>query len=251
MKARLPDPGGCPRVHPRTCVLDKTVSDLGSRSQTDTTWISRVAGCTAGQAKRVTVGMGRSRGDCSGPRRQHHADRAGMLRPVPRSCRPPRSGQAARTNSLVESGAASGVSSAFMLLACEQTRKEPRTPSISPYRGPNVEGRSPGQSGAGMTSGWAVPASLKRGWDLRQGRSEVLLKPLLKEIRTLDFYCHESPVDHARFEFEMRTIGEHLGPGSLVVVDNTDRSAFDRAANRSGASPEPVPRRVHGDHPYP
>ena len=57
MKARLPDPRGCPRVHPRTCVPDKIVSDLGSRSQPDTTWISKVAGCTADQAKRVTVGM--------------------------------------------------------------------------------------------------------------------------------------------------------------------------------------------------
>ena len=56
MKPRLPGPRGCPGFHPRTCDLDEIVSGLGSRSQPDTTWISEVAGCTADQAKRVTVG---------------------------------------------------------------------------------------------------------------------------------------------------------------------------------------------------
>ena len=76
---------------------------------------------------------------------------------------------------------------------------------------------------------------LRKGWDLREGRSEELLEPLLDEIATLDFYCHDSPVDVAHFAFEMKTIRNHLKPGSVVVADNTDRDTFDRTARLAGA----------------
>ena len=86
-----------------------------------------------------------------------------------------------------------------------------------------------------MSSGWAVPTKLRNRWDLRQGRSEDLLRPLLEEIGTLNLYCHDSPVDVRHFEFEMRSISKYLKPGSLVVADNTDKRTFDETASSVGA----------------
>lgn len=87
----------------------------------------------------------------------------------------------------------------------------------------------------GMSSGWGVPEEIRGRWDLRLGKSETLLEPLLEEIGALDFYCHDSPVDVRHFEFEMKAIRRHLKPGSLVVSDNTYRKVFDETAASVGA----------------
>ncbi len=53
----------------------------------------------------------------------------------------------------------------------------------------------------------------------------------------MGFYCHDSPVDEAHFEFEMTTILPYLAPGAIVVSDNVDRGLFEAAAQRAGAAP--------------
>jgi hypothetical protein len=140
-----------------------------------------------------------------------------------------------KPKTLVESGVASGVSSTFMLLGTEANAEGTLHSIDFPVAREGVRGNEAWAIPTGLASGWAIPPSLKSHWDLRQGRSEDLLGPLLREVESVDFYCHDSPVDLKHFQFEMDAIAKHLKPGSLVVSDNTDREAFDQAANAAGA----------------
>lgn len=140
-----------------------------------------------------------------------------------------------RPRTLVESGVASGVSSTFMLLGATANSRGTLHSIDYPVSREGPRGNESWAIPAGMSSGWAIPAGTRRGWDLRLGKSEVLLKPLLNELGTLDFYCHDSPVDVSHFEFEMKAIRKHLRPHSIVVSDNTDRRVFDQTARAVGA----------------
>ncbi|MDG6968621.1 MAG: class I SAM-dependent methyltransferase, partial [Nitrososphaerota archaeon] len=140
-----------------------------------------------------------------------------------------------RPRTIVESGVASGVSSAFMLMGAKTNSRGTLHSIDLPVLRTGRPGDESWAVPAGMSSGWATPSSLRVGWDLREGRSEELLVPLLEELGTVDFFCHDSPVDREHFEFEMQAVEPHLGPGSLVVADNTYRRAFGEAARRVGA----------------
>ena len=140
----------------------------------------------------------------------------------------------ATPDSVVESGVASGVSSAFMLMALKDNGRGTLHSIDFPVPRSSARGCESWAIPQGLSSGWAVPQTLKRGWDLRTGRSEALLKPLLDEVGRLGFYCHDSPVDVRHFAFEMRAITPHLGPGSVVVADNTDWETFEKTASGAG-----------------
>lgn len=135
---------------------------------------------------------------------------------------------------LVESGVASGVSSAFILLGIRANLAGVLHSIDMPVPREGTRGNASWAIPSGMSSGWAVPLGLRKKWDLREGRSEELLVPLLEEIGTLDFYCHDSPVDVEHFRFEMTAIQKRLKPGSVVVADNTDREVFDETAESFG-----------------
>ena len=140
-----------------------------------------------------------------------------------------------KPKTLTESGVSSGVSTTFMLLGT-RTNETGVLHSID-YPVPRTSKLGGGMWGIpdGLSSGWGVPAALRRDWDLRIGRSEDILKPLLYELGRLDFYCHDSPVDVKHFEFEMKAIRRHLGPGSVVVADNTYWETFASTAESLGA----------------
>jgi hypothetical protein len=210
---------------------------LGNRSRPDTPWISKVTGCTVEEAERAVAEVA-----------EHAAVIAELAEKVRRTGRSYYAQFPApmdlfamvrltKPRNLVESGVASGVSSAFMLMGIKANSMGVLHSIDMPVQRTKRRGNEPWAIPPGMSSGWAIPARLRRGWDLRQGRSEDLLEPLLGAIGTLDFYCHDSPVDVKHFEFEMKAIIPRLGPGSLVVADNTDREIFDRAAQAAGATP--------------
>ena len=215
--------------------LDQIVDLLGNRSRPETSWISKVAGTTAERAERA-VNEVTSHSELIGEL-SRNIEKTGKTYyaqfPAPidlfalvRLSRP---------RNLVESGVASGVSSTFLLLGIKANSGGILHSIDFPVFRKGNRGNLSWAIPQGMTSGWAVPRKLRSRWDLRQGRSEGLLRPLLEEIGTLDFYCHDSPVDIAHFEFEMKSIRKHLKPGSLVVADNTDKKVFDETALSIGA----------------
>lgn len=214
--------------------LGELVRLLGPRSRPDVQWISKVVGCTTEQAEAavydvatVAASVRELAANIRATGRTYYAqfpapiDLFALMR-------------LGRPKVAVESGVASGVSSTFMLLGTEVNSKGTLHSIDLPVTRERNRGGESWAIPSGLSSGWAVPSRLKDGWDLRTGRSEDLLVPLLGELKFVDFYCHDSPVDLKHFQFEMDTVGKHLRPGSLVVADNTDRGAFNRAAIAAG-----------------
>lgn len=210
--------------------LGELVRLLGPRSRPDARWISKVVGCTTEESQAavddvatVAASVRELAANIEGSGRTYYAqfpapiDLFAMIRLV-------------RPKVVVESGVASGVSSTFMLLGTEANSKGTLHSIDLPVTRERKRGGESWAIPSGLSSGWAVPSRLKDNWDLRTGRSEDLLVPLLGELGFVDFYCHDSPVDLKHFQFEMDAVSKRLGPGSLVVADNTDREVFNRAA---------------------
>jgi len=130
-----------------------------------------------------------------------------------------------RPRHAVESGVSSGLSSAHILMGLERNGGG-QLHSIDLPQYQKAEKRTKGELSwsipRGKDSGWAIPARLKRGWDLLKGRSEDVLPGLLKQLPSVDLYCHDSPWTAGHLAFEFETIGPKLHPGSIVVADNTD-----------------------------
>ncbi len=130
-----------------------------------------------------------------------------------------------RPRHVVESGVSSGLSTAHILAAL-QRNGEGTLHSMDLPQYQRAKTRRRGELSWSIPprrdSGWAVPEALKRGWDLRQGRSEDLLPTLIAELPSIDLYCHDSPWTPEHLAFEFEAIRPKLGPGSIVVADNTD-----------------------------
>ena len=216
---------------------EEALKVLGSRARPDLTWISRVAGCELSEAELSlgdldshSVAVRELTENISRTGRTYYAqfpaplDLFALVRLV-------------RPRTIVESGVASGVSSTFLLLGVKSNGRGKVHSIDLPVQRNKAGGNESWAIPRGLSSGWAVPSALRPTWDLRLGQSEELLKPLLGEIKALDFYCHDSPVDVEHFRFEMRAILPHLRPGSLVVADNTDWEVFKSAAESLGAMP--------------
>ena len=207
---------------------------LGSRSKPDLGWLSAVTGRSVSDVEASLSGLDVGSGPVAelvgrimGSGRAYYAQFPAPLDLYSLVV-------LTKPKTVVESGVASGVSSAFILMGIRSNRRGVLH-SIDLPVARRSGGRNPSWAvPAGGDSGWAVPNALRRGWDLRRGRSEDLLKPLLGEIGGLDFFCHDSPVDEDHFRFEMQAIVPHLGPGSLVVADNTDWDMFERTAGSVG-----------------
>jgi hypothetical protein len=215
--------------------LDQIAEVLGNRSRPEASWISKVTGTTAERAERAVnevISYSESIEELSknieSTGRSYYAQFPAPLDlfALVRLSRP---------QNLIESGVASGVSSTFLLLGIKANSAGTLHSIDFPVFRKGSRGNQSWAIPQGMSSGWAVPTKLRSRWDLRQGRSEDLLRPLLEEIGTLDLYCHDSPVGIRHFEFEMESIRKHLKPGSLVVADNTDKKVFDETARSLGA----------------
>ena len=209
---------------------------LGNRSRPDTLWISKVTGVSPAEAASAFDGLAGYRAEAAEMAKRIAATGRSYYAQFPAPLELYALVRLTRPRRLVESGVSSGVSSTFILMGTNSNHRGTLHsidyPVLRTVRG----GGAPWALPAGMGTGWAVPRLLRRRWDLRLGRSEDLLPPLLKELGGLDFYCHDSPVDHRHFQFEMRTISRCLAPGSVVVADNTDWESFASAARSLGAN---------------
>ncbi|MGI0053790.1 MAG: class I SAM-dependent methyltransferase [Thermoplasmata archaeon] len=146
-----------------------------------------------------------------------------------------------RPEHILEVGVSSGISSAHFLLALDRNRTG-RLHSIdlpTHQRGfRHTPGESPVSLPPGRRSGWAVPASLRDGWDLRIGPSQRLLAPLIAELPRVDLFLHDDLHTPEHLAFELKTLRPRLRPGSVVLADNTSWTgdALDRFASELGGT---------------
>ena len=209
---------------------------LGSRARPDTSWVAQVAGCSVSRAESAVDGLRRFSQDVEGLAERIARTGRSYYAQFPAPIDLYALARLAKPANIVESGVSSGVSTAFLLLAVRSNGGGALHSVDFPVerrRGSRNESWSIPQ---GLGSGWAIPPKLRLGWDLRLGRSEDLLGPLLAEVGGLDFFCHDSPVDASHFEFEMEAIRGHLEPGSIVVADNTEWKTFEATAESLGAT---------------
>ena len=219
--------------------LDRLVHMLGPRANPEPGWLSEVVGCTVETAERAIGGITAREAQvvelCDNISRSGRTYYAQFPAPIELYAFV----KLTKPGLMVESGVASGVSSAFLLLGASSNRYGALYSMDLPVVRRGRRGDESWAIPPGLTSGWAIPTALRRNWTLLTGRSEDLLGPLLRDIGSLDLYCHDSPVSAEHLEFEMKSIVGHLRRGSLVVADNTgaNRKAFAAAADAFGTSP--------------
>lgn len=143
--------------------------------------------------------------------------------------------RARRPDHVVETGVSSGVSSVHFLAGLRRNRRG----TLHSVDRPQVQaaprlaqGESSVSVPPGRSSGWAMPAAYRAGWDLRLGLSQEQLPPLVRGLSSIDLFLHDSHHTPAHLTFELETIRPKLHPGSIVLADNTQwtGAAFPRFA---------------------
>ncbi len=221
-----------PRHRSIPTVLPEGIRDamdrMGARSPPNVAWAARVTGRSPAEVAHVLETMGGEEIDAEdaiaralqSTGRTYYAQFPAPLElyAIVRLTRP---------DHVVESGVSSGLSTAHILMALRRNGTGVlHSMDLPAFQ--RAERRRRGELSwsipRGKDSGWAVPAPLKRRWDLRQGPSERLLPALLKDLPRLDLFCHDSPWTPAHLAFEFQAIRKRLHPGSVVVADNTDHN---------------------------
>jgi predicted O-methyltransferase YrrM len=136
---------------------------------------------------------------------------------------------------ILETGVASGVSTAYILLAL-------RTNGRGALQ--SIELGDTAYLPPGRPPGWIVPDWLKDRWEMHIGDSRALLAPLAQKLAPLDIFIHDSlhTYDHMMFEFEkvfpfLRT------SGILIADDALWNPAFPEFVSKVRA---PVARIIRG-----
>ena len=144
-----------------------------------------------------------------------------------------------RPEHVIETGVSSGVSSAHFLYALRKNGSG-TLHSIDlpvPQRGPRFGPRdSPVALPPGRESGWAVPETLRAGWDLRIGPSQELLPKLVAGLESIGLFLHDSEHTPGHLAFELAIVRPKLYPGAVAIADNTmwTGQAFPRFARMMG-----------------
>lgn len=119
--------------------------------------------------------------------------------------------RAIRAGTIVETGVASGVSSAFMLKGL-QAQEEGFLFSIDlPNQDPSA------LLPQGKELGWIIPSALRHRWNLVIGKSKDTLQPLLSTLKTIDLFFHDSEHTHENMLFEFRAVWPHLRQGGILL----------------------------------
>ena len=121
---------------------------------------------------------------------------------------------------LVETGVAQGFSSAFILNALELNNKG----HLYSIDLPN----QPGQE-IGNKTGWLIPDSFRKRWELILGPSREKLPALLRKLNKIDFFYHDSDHSYENMVFEFDCAWQYLKKEGLLLADDiTDSLAFDQ-----------------------
>lgn len=119
--------------------------------------------------------------------------------------------RAAKPKVILETGVASGVSTAYLLLALKNNGQGTLN---------SIELGDTAYLPPGRAPGWIVPEWLRDRWTMHIGDSRALLTPLAKQLAPLDFYIHDSlhTYDHMKFEFEQAI--PFLKSGGILIADD-------------------------------
>ena len=152
-----------------------------------------------------------------------------------------------KPQAVVETGVCNGVSTAFLLLALERNGGGrlfsidfPEFAGERYEEGVFWEGKGGAVIPEGKEPGWMIPESLRGPWELRLGRSQDELPPLLEQLGTIDFFLHDSEHSDECMTFEFTHAFDALRTGGVLAADdvNASNAFFEFAAKKRR---EPVP----------
>lgn len=130
-----------------------------------------------------------------------------------------------RPETVVETGVAHGVSSAFLLAALrENGGGELHSVDLPPLR------RDAGRF-LGIAARAAGDAS---GWHLRRGASRRVLPGLLEELGSVGLFVHDSLHTHRNMAYELELAWSYLPPGGVLLADDPERNAAFGELSRRG-----------------
>lgn len=140
--------------------------------------------------------------------------------------------RAAKPRVIVETGVASGLSSAHILRALDRNGFG----TLHSLDLPNVQEGS--VLPEGRTSGWIVPESLRDRWRLQLGDTWVLLPELLESLDRVDIFLHDSDHSYEAMLFEFEQAYPKLEPAGLILSDDTHlHTAWDDFCAKHGLRP--------------
>ena len=149
-----------------------------------------------------------------------------------------------RPKIVVETGVCNGLSTAAILTALEANGEG----NLFSIDFPEFAGQEngdfwPGKGGAVIPAdqepGWLVPRHLRKRWELRIGKSQGVLLPLLAELRQIDFFLHDSEHSFSNQLFEFRSAFGYLKPGGVLAASDVHWSeAFDTFREEAVSSVE-------------
>jgi predicted O-methyltransferase YrrM len=119
---------------------------------------------------------------------------------------------------VVETGVASGASSAFILYALAIGGKNGRLTSIDlgsrEFDGIALPLDKP--------IGWLVPEHLRQKWKLVMGSSKDQLLKVLQRIECVDIFLHDSDHSYSNMIYEYSLVWPFLRAGGMIISDNIE-----------------------------
>lgn len=133
--------------------------------------------------------------------------------------------RALRPATVIETGVAHGISSAFVLAGvADNDLGELHSIDLPPPR-----------MVAGDLVGAAIPADLKGRWHYHWGSAKRLLPALLADTAGTRLFIHDSDHSYAHMRWEIETAWAALEPGDVLLCDDANfHSAFSDAAAAVG-----------------
>jgi predicted O-methyltransferase YrrM len=119
--------------------------------------------------------------------------------------------RALRPDTIVETGVASGVSSAYLLLALERNQKGTLH---------SIEVGDPSYCPAGRAPGWIVPDRLRSRWRLHIGDAATILPELFLRLGDVDIFVHDSLHTYEHMKLELELAHPHVRRGGLLLADD-------------------------------
>lgn len=161
--------------------------------------------------------------------------------------------RAQKPDVIVETGVCNGLSTLYTLLALHENESG-RLYSVD-Y--PNYADKPSEfwQAGEGIVDhsaipadkepGWIIPEELRDRWNLRTGRSQRELPPLLNDLDEIDMFVHDSEHTHPCMMFEYELAWEHLREEGILVSDDINfNDAFSTFVDVRGCRSGRVNRTV-------